>query len=250
MRSSVRMRQALQALTLLLTWLILTATALALEPAGESPEGPAAQPFRTIFDYAKAGGWIEVVILLASVVAFVAIVDCFLRTRRSVTVPESFFVELRLKLTTDGPAACAAFCAGRNTLIAEALRVGFRRTADGLQVMEAGAYQALEEGLAALYLRLSLPLGAAVISPLLGLLGSVLSLVAVFARMMSSSPPTAADGARAVIGSLIPFATGLIVAVIVMVFYFLLLRRIAKVGVGASVHLREFLEEANQRRAS
>jgi biopolymer transport protein ExbB len=190
----------------------------------------------------------EIVILVVSVVAFVAIVDCFFRTRLSATVPEAFLSELRLKLTADGPAPAAAFCAGRNTLIAEVLRVGFRRASEGLQVMESGAYQALEEGLAAFYLRLSVPMGVAVISPLLGLLGTVFSLVAIFGRIMSPSPPTTAEGAHAVMASLVPFATGIVAAVIVLFFYFLLRRRIAKVGVAASLHLREFLEEANQRR--
>ena len=224
------------------------ASALAQDPAGEASEGPQTHPFRTLFDYVRAGGWVEIVILVASIAAFVAIVDLFLRTRRSVTVPEGFLSELRRKLTADGPGPSAAFCAGRDTLIADALRVGFRRAEDGLQAMESGAYQALEEGLATIYLRLAVPLGVAVISPLLGLLGTVLSLVAVFRRMMSSSPPTAPEGARAIVGSLVPFATGLIVSVIVMVFYFFLRRRITRLGIAASVPLREFLEEANQRR--
>ena len=247
MISSTRLHVVQQTLTVLLTPLLLTATALAADsPAGG--EGAQAQPFKTLFDYLKAGGWMEIVILVVSVVAFVAIMDCFLRTRRSVTVPETFLTELRLKLTADGAAPAAAFCAGRNTLIAEVLRVGFRRASEGLQVMESGAYQALEEGLAAFYLRLSVPMGVAVISPLLGLLGTVFSLVAIFGRIMSPSPPTTAEGAHAVMASLIPFATGIVAAVIVLFFYFLLRRRIAKVGVAASLHLREFLEEANQRR--
>jgi biopolymer transport protein ExbB/TolQ len=237
-------------LTALLTCLLLPAAAFALDPAGESAETPQSQSLKTLFDYVRAGGWVEIVILLASVIAFVAIVDCFLKTRRSVTVPETFLSELRRKLTSDGPAPAAVFCAGQNTLISEALRVGFRRAPDGLQVMEAGAYQALEEGLAAIYLRLALPLGVAIVAPLLGLLGAVLSLVAVFARMMSATPPTSADGARAIIGSLVPFATGLFVSVIVMVFYFFLRRRIARVGIAASVPLRDFLEEASHRRES
>ena len=245
-----RIHQALPTLTAVLTPLLLTSTALALDPAGESANGPQAEPFKTFFDYIRAGGWVEMAILVVSVIAFVAIVDCFLRTRLGITVPESFLSELRRKLTADGPASAAAFCAGRSALIAEALRVGFRRAADGLQAMESGAYQALEEGLAAIYLRLSVPLGVAVISPLLGLFGSVLSLVAIFRRMMSPSPPTALEGARDVIGSLVPFATGLVVSVVVMVCYFYLRRRIAKVSVAASIHLREFLEEANQRRES
>jgi biopolymer transport protein ExbB/TolQ len=48
----------------------------------------------------------------------------------------------------------------------------------------------------------------------------------------------------------VPFATGLIVSVIVMVFYFFLRRRIARVGIAASVPLRDFLEEASHRRES
>jgi biopolymer transport protein ExbB/TolQ len=224
------------------------ASALAQDAAGDAPEGPQARPFTTLFDYVRAGGWVEIVILVASIAAFVAIVDLFLRTRRSVTVPEMFLSELRRKLTADGPAASAAFCAGRTSLVADALRVGFRRAEEGLQALESGAYQALEEGLAAIYFRLALPLGVAVISPLLGLLGTVLSLTDVFRRMMSSSPPTAPEGARDIVGSLVPFATGIIVSVIVMAFYFFLRRRIARVGIAASVPLREFLEEANQRR--
>ncbi len=211
--------------------------------AGSADEG-----FKTLGEYVWAAGWIEIVILAASVVAFVALVDCFLRTRRSVTVPEMFLSELRRHLTADGPAKAAAVCAGRDFLVAEALRVGFRRAAEGLQVMEAGAYQALEEGLASLYARLALPLGIAVIAPLVGLLGAVLALVEIFARMMSLSPPTTADVARGVVGALVPFASGLLLSVAVMIAYFWLRRRIARVGLAASAPLREFLEEAHQRR--
>jgi biopolymer transport protein ExbB/TolQ len=114
--------------------------------------------------------------------------------------------------------------------------------------MEAGAFQTLEEGLAALYARLVLPLAVAVVAPLLGLFGAVLSLVRLFRQVMSSSPPTAEEVAQGVVASLVPLATGLIVSIIVMCFYFFLRRRIVKVGVAASIPLRESLEEGFQRR--
>jgi len=81
--------------------------------------------------------------------------------------------------------------------------------------------------------------------PLAGLAGP---LRPVWDSGMLKEAPVAPEGARAIVGSLVPFATGIIVSVIVMAFYFFLRRRITRLGIAASVPLREFLEEANQRR--
>lgn len=202
----------------------------------------------TLFDYVRAGGWVEVLILLLSVAAIVGIVDCFLKTRQGVAIPLGFLSELRRRLSAEGPSKAAVFCAGQSSLLAEPLRVGLRRVKEGISVMEGGAYQALEEGLASLHARLALPLATAIIAPLLGLLGGALRLVQIFGRMLSSAPPAAPEVARGVVGALIPLATGLIVSAIVASFYFYLRRRIVKLGVAASALLREILEEGYQRR--
>jgi biopolymer transport protein ExbB/TolQ len=191
---------------------------------------------------------VEIAILIISVIAFVAIVNSWLRTRRGATVPPRFLTEVRQRLAADGPAGAATYCAAHHVLVAEALHAGLRRSHEGLLTMESGAFQTLEEGLAALHARLIWPLAAAVITPLVGLFGAVISLVWVFALMLTPSPPAGGDVARGVVASLVPLATGLLVSVIVTVFYFALRRRIAKIGVAGSAHVREILEQAAMRR--
>jgi biopolymer transport protein ExbB/TolQ len=222
---------------------LICSAAVAAEPSAVGKAGPQAEDFKSVLDYLLAGGWVEIAILIISVIAFVAIVDCWLRTRLGAAVPPKFLAEVRRRLAADGPADAATYCAGHHALVAEALRVGLRRSREGLLTMEAGAFQALEEGLASLHARLIWPLAAAVISPLMGLFGAVISLVWIFALMLTPSPPAGGDVARGVVASLVPLATGLLVSVIVTLFYFALRRRIARIGVAASAPVREILEQ-------
>lgn len=172
-----------------------------------------------MYEIVVAGGWLMIPILLCSLVSVAIIIERFWSLSRSKIIPAGLLryvwdLYKSNKLTMDRIIELRA-----DSPLGEVFSAGFVNQAHGRDVMkdameEAGSKVAheMERFLAALGT-------IAAVSPLLGLLGTVLGMIEVFTEIMISGTGDTARLAGGISTALITTAAGLTIAIPSMIFH-------------------------------
>lgn len=231
MRSPTRLKLSLRHLLHvagLLTMLVIVAP-LALQaqdgsppPATASAAEPPAAPTRSLLQTIRAGGIVMIPILASSMLVTVFVFERALALRRDRVIPGPFIKRLMHQLREGNLDRDDAreLCDESSSPIAEVLKAAFRKWGKPSVEVEQAI---LDEGeRAAIDLRKYVRLfnAVATISPLLGLLGTVLGMITAFNDIASSAamgrPELLATG---ISEALITTAAGLVVAIPSLVLY-------------------------------
>jgi biopolymer transport protein ExbB len=172
-----------------------------------------------VFELIVAGGWIMAPIILCSILAFTIVVERFFTLREKKVAPRNL-VDQILKLhhkNRISPEAIDKLY--RNSPLGRILAAGLRNMNDKREVMK----ESIEEEGRQVALELERFLNTlgtiAAITPLLGLLGTVIGMIKVFAVITSlgvGDPKILADG---ISEALLTTAAGLSVAIPALMFY-------------------------------
>jgi len=213
-------------------------------PAAEVPGAAAPKPgTESIFDLLLKGGWVMVPLALCSVLAVASAIDRFLGLRREKIIPPGFIDGLK---KTFGPSADAdagvAYCEKYPSAVSVIFRAGISRLSLGHVAMEKAIEDAGERE--AYKLKRSLkPLSLiATVAPLLGLLGTVYGMISAF---QSSSALGVGRGdalAKGIYEALVTTATGLTLAIPVLVVYQLLCSKVDGLVDNIDEHAIDLLE--------
>ena len=174
-----------------------------------------------MFDIFRNGGWVLIPLVLCSIVSVAVIVERGIYFRKI----RAFKADELLKLVNQGQLMAAlALAAKSEAPLFKVLRAGLEHRANPLKAMEAAGIASIAE------MRRGLPALDTIItlSPLLGLLGTIIGMVDSFKIMAiaGSSQPHAVTGGVA--EALIATATGIVVAVITLIPYNYFLARVER----------------------
>lgn len=208
----------------------LTALALnsSLAQAAATPEPEALAQTTTLWGLIKQGGWTMFPLGLLSIAMVALTVYGFLSVREDKMLHLELLPQLQDAVRRLDLNQASAICVGVPSLLTNVLNAGLMRTADGLvevpNMEKAMEEAAVEETAAALkpinYLSI-----IAQIAPMLGLLGTVSGMIKAFQKIglggMGDPEALAADIGEAMITT----ATGLIIGIPAMFFYFYLKNR-------------------------
>ncbi|MGE0623071.1 MAG: MotA/TolQ/ExbB proton channel family protein [Pseudomonadales bacterium] len=179
-----------------------------------------------MLEIVQSGGWLMVPILLCSIVAAAICVERLWTLQRSRIVPRSLLSQIWSAIKTEDLDAQKLRELRANSPLGQVLAAGVANAKRGREVMK----EAMEEAASQVchdMERYLTSLGIiASISPLLGLLGTVVGMIKVFSALMLEGAGNANVLAGGISQALITTAAGLSVAIPALMFHRYFLRRI------------------------
>lgn len=188
-----------------------------------------------------AGGWLMLPIILGSAVAFAIVAERFWSLRQERIVPKGLFEQIQ-QWSNKGHLEPQHLEALQNNspmgrILAAGLKQVGKPRGDIRAAMEEIAGQEVHE-----MERFLSTLGTiAAISPLLGLLGTVMGMIEVFTALMLHGSGDTSLLAGGISKALITTAAGLCVAIPAMFFHRMLLRRVDEIAVSMETQAAELL---------
>ena len=172
-----------------------------------------------MIDYIVKGGWVMVPIIACSIFALAIIIERFYSLTPNKIHPEDFVSKIKKLLTKDKINQAIAACNSNNSPIAIILEAGIlKRSRYRDQIKEAIEHAGRQEA-GKLQRYLTVLATIANITPLLGLLGTVIGMIKVFQVISVQGVGKPAALASGISEALITTAAGLIIAIPTVVFY-------------------------------
>ena len=179
-----------------------------------------------MLEIVQSGGWLMVPILLGSVIAAAISVERLWTLQRSRITPKNLLEQVWTTLRTDAMDSQKLRELRASSPLGQVLAAGVANAKRGREVMK----EAMEEAAAQVshdLERYLTSLGViASISPLIGLLGTVVGMIKVFTALMLEGAGNANVLAGGISQALITTAAGLSVAIPALMFHRFLLRRV------------------------
>lgn len=175
-------------------------------------------------DFLQAGGWLMLPLAVASVVALAICIERAWALRRTRIVPSQLLSDVAGAVGADDMARARSLCTA--SALGRILLAGFDSASRGRDAMR----EAMEDAAGAVVHDLERYLTAlgtiASISPLLGLLGTVIGMIRVFAALMRDQTAEVTVLAGGISEALVTTAAGLTVAIPALMFHRYLLRKV------------------------
>jgi biopolymer transport protein ExbB len=210
--------------------------------AQSTPPADAEPSIKTIFQLAVQGGLVMIPILALSIVALAIIVERLVVLRRSRVMPPAFLASLPARL--DDPDAALSACKADPSPVAEILATVIRRRSEPTPLLEKHVSDAGERQLVRLRHRMRLLSSLPQISTMLGLLGTIFGMIRTFRAIAASGEALGKTEmlAKGIHEAWVATASGLLVAIPVMIAYYMLQGRIDQVTAELDRVVQDFVD--------
>lgn len=179
-----------------------------------------------MFEIVKAGGWLMVPIIICSILAIAITIERFWVLRADRVAPRDLLPAVWKQLKDNRLSAEYLKNMRRETWLGSILAAGLQQSRMGREAMKDSVQQQASHVAHEMERFLNTLGTIALISPLLGLLGTVLGMIEVFTAIMLQGTGNAGVLAGGISQALITTAAGLLVAIPAMIFYRALRRRV------------------------
>jgi biopolymer transport protein ExbB len=205
----------------------------------------------TLSDMVEQGGVILWVIIGLSVLTVILAAYLFFTVTPSREIPPNFVKRAMAQLRSGDLRSVYQMCEGRDELVANVLRAGLKVSGHDRYVVQEAMESEGERGATALWQKISYLNNIGVISPLLGLLGTVWGMIKAFAAI--SIEDASARGlalAYNVAQAMITTAAGLLLAIPALVIYFILRGRVIRIVSQLEAQASEMVEVLTRSQSS
>lgn len=179
-----------------------------------------------MFEIVKAGGWLMLPIIVSSIVAIAIIIERFWTLNPKRIAPRNVLAEVWGKIKHNQLDAAELRELRISSPLGQILAAGLVNSKSGRAIMTESIEQAASHVVHELERYLSTLGTIAAITPLLGLLGTVLGMIRVFSEIMAQGTGNANALAGGISEALITTAAGLAVAIPSLMFYRMFLRHV------------------------
>jgi len=179
-----------------------------------------------LFEIVKAGGWLMLPIIVSSIVAIAIIIERFWTLNPKRIAPRNVLAEVWGKIKHNQLDAAELRELRISSSLGQILAAGLVNSKSGRAIMTESIEQAASHVVHELERYLSTLGTIAAITPLLGLLGTVLGMIRVFSEIMAQGTGNANALAGGISEALITTAAGLAVAIPSLMFYRMFLRHV------------------------
>jgi len=198
----------------------------------------------TFWQVVVAGGLIELVIILCSIAATTLVVEHFITIRHSRLIPRDIVHAVRAHMREKEYNEILRLCEDRPCFFTRAVESGLRRLKHGFDAVQESIAETIEKEGTALHSKISYLSFLASVTPMLGLLGTVWGMIRAFNKIAYfSGLGRASLLAKGVSQALITTATGLVVAIPVMAFFFFFRDRVNKIILEVEAASSELFED-------
>lgn len=174
----------------------------------------------------QSGGWLMVPIIICSVIAIAIIIDRFWSLRPSRISPPNLLPQTWSKIKNNEFSKKDLKALQSGSPLGQIMSAGIASASGGRSVMTESVEQAASHVIHDMERYLNSLGTIATITPLLGLLGTVIGMIKVFNEIMSQGTGNASLFAGGISEALITTAAGLIVSIPALMFYRMFVRRI------------------------
>ncbi|HAB04558.1 MotA/TolQ/ExbB proton channel family protein [Alloalcanivorax venustensis] len=191
-------------------------------------------------DLVQSGGWMMLPILISSVVALAIVGERFWTLRPNKLAPPGTLPQVRGWLKKGQLNAQRLKTLREESPLGRILATGLANARHGRDIMKESIQEEATGVVHDLEKYLSTLGSIAAIAPLLGLLGTVIGMIDVFAAIMMHGTGDAAQLAGGISQALLTTAAGLVVAIPAIFFHRFFVRRVEEITVGmeqSAVHL-------------
>ena len=224
------------AIILIIAVLLLCAPVVMVAEAAEEPAPAAAEPEEdptetmSVLEVIQAGGLIGYIIIFLFLISIALAIEHGLTIRRGVIMPPELLADVEECFEQEEYEEAIMVCEEQPTFFSNVIAAGLSRVNAGYKQMEEAMSEAGEEAAVDLQQKISYLSLIANISPMLGLLGTVLGMIRAFAAIANPDvPPKPADLAQNIQLALVTTFLGLIVAIPVMCIYQFFKNRVQKI---------------------
>ena len=217
------------------------------EPAPAPPETAtaAANTYKamTLWDMVMSGGVVMMIIIALSVVALGMAIYFMVTLTPNREVPLQFVKRAQAQIRAGDLRGAYQMCEDRDEFIANVLRAGLRLHGHDRYVIQEAMESEGERRAMAMWQKISYLNNIGVLAPLLGLLGTVISMIGAFGAIayndaQSRSLAMADNVAKAMVNT----AAGLALAIMALIFYYYLRGRVVTIIAHVEAHSSEFVE--------
>lgn len=201
--------------------LLAAAVVLMCTQSAYAGEAAAGGEEMSLFDLIWAAGWIGLLIILLSVAGFALGIEHAISIRRDKLLPADFVAEVEDMLDQEEYEETLHVCEGEENLLGQMVGPAIAKMDHGYESMVEAMDEAGEESSLALHHKISYVALIATISPMLGLLGTVVGMIQTFMVFASTPGAGATELAPGISKALVTTVMGLIVAIpMTIVFQF------------------------------
>ena len=172
-----------------------------------------------MFEIIKAGGWVMLPILLCSIIAFAIIAERLWSLQKKRIIPPNLVGQIWIKFQDQSFDQAALQALKRNSSLGQVLAAGLTNLHYEREIMKEAIEESGRHAVHELERFLNTLGTIASISPLLGLLGTVIGMIKVFSTITESGIGDASLLAGGISEALITTAAGLTVAIFSLIFY-------------------------------
>ena len=165
---------------------MLMAAAPASAQPGGGGAGPASESLNYFDFFVVKGGLIAWVIVLLSIAALALAIEYSISIRRSTIVPPSAVQETQRLVDERRYLEAVEFTAEEPSMLGYALHAALREAPNGFSAMERALEEAIEERSAKLYRKIEYLNIIGAVSPMIGLFGTVVGMILLFAAIHSA----------------------------------------------------------------
>jgi len=184
----------------------------------------------TFWQIIVAGGITELIIILCSFAAVTLIIEHFVSIRFVKAIPPELYEKVRARMGAKEYNEVLRLCEANPCFFTNVIASGLRKLRYDFVAVQESVAETIEKEGAALHSKISYLSFIASVSPMLGLLGTVTGMIDCFNKIAwYQGLGRASLLAKGVYEALITTATGLIVAIPVMAFFFFFRDRVNKI---------------------
>jgi len=200
-----------------------------------------------VLELVKSGGWLMLPILLCSAVALAIVAERFWTLRPARLAPPNLITDVRKWLERGGPDRQQLNALRAHSPLGRILAAGLANAGHGREIMKESIQETATQVVHELERFLNTLGTIAAITPLLGLLGTVIGMIDVFSAIMIHGTGDAARLAGGISQALITTASGLTVAIPALFFHRFFTRKVDEITLTLeqqAIHLVDIMHGA------
>ncbi|MDC0598571.1 MotA/TolQ/ExbB proton channel family protein [Gammaproteobacteria bacterium] len=179
-----------------------------------------------MFELVRTGGWLMLPIILCSIIAIAIIIERFWTLNPNRIAPKNVLAEVWNKIKSNQMDSAQLRDLRLSSPLGQILAAGLINSKSGRAIMTESIEQTASHVIHDMERYLSSLGTIAAITPLLGLLGTVLGMIKVFSEIMAQGTGNANVLAGGISEALVTTAAGLCVAIPALLFYRMFTRRV------------------------
>lgn len=184
-----------------------------------------------MFEIIQSGGWMMVPILISSVLALAITFERFWTLRASKIAPKNLITQVWGWMKNKQLDAAKIRSLRESSPLGNVLAAGLINSRHGRQIMKESIEEVASHEIHSMESNLNALGTIAAVAPLMGLLGTVIGMIKVFAEIMTQGTGQANLLAGGISEALITTAAGLVVAIPALICYRILQRRVDEIVV-------------------